>query len=156
MGGGLLGILTTKNNSFSKLNKKLWQGLDILKSWNVEKDPNFLNCPNFVTIFVSHFDNENISFFYIPSNPSPIAVRKWLTNQFYQKNYVSVYFQQKKWQAFPGSFSSLHFFVFFCFFENIQNRNFFWKYWLVNEFGTASGRGLLGISKKHIFIFKTR
>ena len=37
---------------------------------------------------------------------------------------------------------------FFFFFLNIQKRQFYWKYWLVNEFRTAMGGGLLGISKK--------
>ena len=69
--------------------------------------------------------------------------------------------------------SVLHFF--FVVVENIQNRQFFWKNYLVNEFRTTMGRGLLGISKwiqmkwnldrngrgiardikKNIFIFKT-
>ena len=40
-------------------------------------------------------------------------------------------------------------------FENIQKHQFSWKNWLVNEFRTAMGRGLLGISKKIISIFKT-
>ena len=39
--------------------------------------------------------------------------------------------------------------------ENIQKRPFFWKNLLVNEFGTAMGGGLLGISRKIISIFKT-
>ena len=34
--------------------------------------------------------------------------------------------------------------------------NFFWKNWLVNEFWTAMGGGLLGVSKQIIFIFKMR
>ena len=50
MGGGLLGI-SKKLFPFSKLDKKWKQSLDSLKSWNVEKGPNFVNCPNFVTIF---------------------------------------------------------------------------------------------------------
>ena len=38
--------------------------------------------------------------------------------------------------------------------ENIQKCNFFWKNLLVNEFWTAMGGGLLGISKKIISISK--
>ena len=45
--------------------------------------------------------------------------------------------------------------LFFFFFEKIQNYKFFWKNWLVNEFRTAMGAGLLGISKKNISIIKT-
>ena len=45
---------------------------------------------------------------------------------------------------------------FFFFVENIQKRKFIWKNWLVNEFRTAMGGGLLEISKKNISIFKTR
>ena len=37
--------------SFSKLDRKWLQNLDNLNSWNVEKGPNFVNCPNFITIF---------------------------------------------------------------------------------------------------------
>ena len=48
--------------------------------------------------------------------------------------------------------SVLHFFFFFFY---IQNRKFFWKNYLVIEFWTAMGRGLLGISKKIVSIFKT-
>ena len=48
--------------------------------------------------------------------------------------------------------SVLHFFLFV---EIIQNRQFFWKKYLVNEFLTAMGGGLLGISKKIVSIFKT-
>ena len=48
--------------------------------------------------------------------------------------------------------SVLHFF----FVENIQNYQFFWKNWLVNEIWTAMGRELLEISKKNYFHFKAR
>ena len=37
--------------SFSKFYKKLQQSWDNLKSWNVEKGPNFVSCPNFDTFF---------------------------------------------------------------------------------------------------------
>ena len=50
-----------------------------------EKGPNFVNCPNFVTIFCRVLKMK-IFFFDIPSHPPPIAVRNSLTNQFYQKN----------------------------------------------------------------------
>ena len=36
-------------------------------------------------------------------------------------------------------------FSFFLFFENIQNRQFFWKNLLVNEFRIAMGGGKLGL-----------
>ena len=45
--------------------------------------------------FLSRFENENI-FFYIPSNPQPIAVRNSLTNQFYQKNLRFCIFSKKR------------------------------------------------------------
>ena len=45
--------------------------------------------------FLSSFENEN-NFFYILSYPQTIAVRNSLTNQFYQKNDVSVYFEQQQ------------------------------------------------------------
>ena len=45
--------------------------------------------------FLSSFKNDN-NFFYIPSYPLPIAVWNSLTIQFYQKNYISVYFQKEK------------------------------------------------------------
>ena len=41
------------------------------------------------------------------------------------------------------------------FVENIQKHPFFGKNWLVNEFRTVMGGGLLGISKKIISIIKT-
>ena len=46
--------------------------------------------------FLLSFENELFFVVNIPSNPPPIAVRNSLTNQFYQKIYVSVYFQQQK------------------------------------------------------------
>ena len=39
-------------NSGRRWTKNGKKNLDNLKSWNVEKGPNFVNCPNFVTIFV--------------------------------------------------------------------------------------------------------
>ena len=43
----------------------------------------------------------------------------------------------------------------FCCCWKYTETSFFWKNWLVNEFRTAMGRGLLGILKKIISIFKT-
>ena len=40
--------------------------------------------------------------------------------------------------------------IFFC--EDIRKRQFFWKNWLVNEFRTTMGGGLLGVSKKVIAV----
>ena len=53
--------------------------------------------------FLSSFENGNI-FFDIPSNPPPIAVQNSLTNQFFKKIDVSVYFQkeEEKWQVYIG------------------------------------------------------
>ena len=65
------------------------------------KCPNFVNCPNFVTILCCIL--KMIFFFDIPSYPPPIAVQNTLTNQFFQKIEDSVYFQQKKlWQVLIG------------------------------------------------------
>ena len=52
-----------------------------------------------------------IIFSDIPSNPPAIAVLNSLTNKFFQKNYDSVYFQQKKvqnWREEKGHFSFLN------------------------------------------------
>ena len=49
------------------------------------KCPNFINCPNFVTIFC-HVLRMKIIFFDIPSYPLPIAVRNSLTKYFSKKN----------------------------------------------------------------------
>ena len=69
--------------------------MDNLKSWNLEKGPNFVNCPNFVTIFCGVLKWKYF-FFYIPSYPPPIAVRNSCTNQFYQKNWRFCIFSTKK------------------------------------------------------------
>ena len=55
----------------------------------------FANCRNFVTIFCKVLKME-IIFFYIPSNPLPIAVRNSLTNQFFQKKWCFCIFSTKK------------------------------------------------------------
>ena len=54
-------------------------------------------------------------------------------------------------QESPG-WISLYKHVTIFFFLNMKERQFFGKYWLVNEFRTTMGGGLLGISKK-IFSF---
>ena len=67
-----------------------------MQYWREEKGHfSFLNCPNFFTIFCQVLKIE-IIFFYIPSNPPPIAIRYSLTNQFFQKINDSVYFQQQQ------------------------------------------------------------
>ena len=89
--------------------------------------------------FFSRFENENM-FFDISSNPLPIAVQNSLTNQFYQKNWCFCIFStKKKWQVFPGPFSTFQFCIFFV--ENLEKLQFFWYNWLVNEFWTTMGRG---------------
>ena len=55
------------------------------KKLKCREGPNFVNCPNFVTIFCRVLKIK-IIFFDIPSYPPPIAVRNSLTNQFYQNN----------------------------------------------------------------------
>ena len=49
--------------------------------------------------------------------------------------------------------SLLFSFAYFFFFENIQNNQFFWKKWLVNEFRTAQ-RGIARDIKKKYFHFQ--
>ena len=66
----------------------------------------------------------------------------WPIN-FTQKINVSVYFQKKSDKFFWDPSFLFSFALFLN--ENIQNHNFFWKIWLVNEFRTAMGRGCLGI-----------
>ena len=81
------------------------------------KCPNFVNCPNFVTIFCRALKIKIIFFFYIPSNPLSIAVRNSLTNQFFQKTLRFFIFSKtkcitKEKRRVPGSFSSLQFCTF--------------------------------------------
>ena len=57
-------------------------------------------------------------------------------------------------QESPGWISLYILVTIFFVVENIQKCNFFWKNLLVNEFWTAMGGGLLGISKKIISISK--
>ena len=68
--------------------------MDNLKIWNVEKGPNFVNCPNFVTIFVEFWKFKYFFFISlaIPC-PSPFGIH-WTIN-FTIKIIVSVYFQQQ-------------------------------------------------------------
>ena len=70
MGGGLLGISKKFISSFKTWKKILTKFGQFKKL----KYPNFVNCPNFVTIFFCVLKMKMI-FFYIPSNPLPIAVR---------------------------------------------------------------------------------
>ena len=124
MGGGLLGIskqnisifktlqkMVTKFEQFKKLKKamrylkkiisifktwpkKLYQILDNLKSWNVEKGPNFVNCLNFVTFFC-RFLKMKIFFFISLGIPHPSQSGIHWPIKFSKKNYDSVYFHFK-------------------------------------------------------------
>ena len=69
--------------------------MDTLKSWNAEKGPNFVNFPNFVTIFCQVL-KITIIFFDIPSNPPPIVVQNSLTNKFYRKKLLFCIFSKNK------------------------------------------------------------
>ena len=74
---------------FSKTNKKV-------QNWREEMGHFiFLNCPSFVIISCQVLKMK-IFFFYIPSNPLPIAVRNSLTNQFFQKKLTFLYIFKKK------------------------------------------------------------
>ena len=84
MGGGLLGI-SKIIILILETQQKMVTNLDNLQSWDPSLHFRFLNCPNFVTLFCQVLKME-IIFFYIPSNPLPIAVRNSLTKQFFQKN----------------------------------------------------------------------
>ena len=59
------------------------------------KCPNFINCPNFVTLFCCVLKMK-IIFIDVPSYPPPIAVWNSLTNQFFQKELTILYFFKKK------------------------------------------------------------
>ena len=108
--------------------------------------------------FLLHFENEN-SFFDEPSNPPPIAIWKSLTNQFFQENWRFCILKKKKKKKteekrrVPGPFSSLQFCTSF-FLKIYRIVNFFLKNWLVNEFRTTMGGGLLGIWKNKYFNFQ--
>ena len=94
MGGGLLRISKTNISIF-----KTWQKMETkFGQFKKLKYPNFVNCPNFVTIFCRVLKMKIICF-DIPSNPPPIAVRNSLTNQFFQKNWrFCIYSTTKKLQ----------------------------------------------------------
>ena len=79
---------------------KTWQEM-VTKFGKLKKlkCPNFVNCPNFVTIFCRILKMK-IIFFDIPSNPPPIAVRNSLTNQFYQRYWRFCIFSTKKSDKF--------------------------------------------------------
>ena len=65
------------------------------------KCPNFVNRPNFVTIFC-HVLKMKIIFFDIPSNSPPIAVRNSLTNHFFQKKLTILYIFKKNKKKLRG------------------------------------------------------
>ena len=69
--------------------------MDNLNICNVEKGPNSVNCPNFVTIFCRVVKMKKI-FIDIPINPRPLPFEIHWPINFTKKNYVSVYFQQQK------------------------------------------------------------
>ena len=141
---------------------KTWQKM-VTKFWQFKelKCPNFVNCPNFVTIFCRVLKMK-IIFCDIPSNsrPSRSGIH-WQNQFFFKKIDDSVYFQRKEkvqnWreEKGPGTliFSSGLNFLLLKIYRIV---NFFGKNWLVNEFRTLIGGGLLGISQKIIFLFKTR
>ena len=63
----------------------------IYKVWKFQ----FLKLSQLCSHFLSSFVNRN-DFFYIPSNPLPIAVRNSLTNQFFQQNWRFCIFSTTK------------------------------------------------------------
>ena len=141
--GGLLGI-SKKIISIFKPGQKIITKLGQFKKL---KCPNFVNCPNFVTIFCCVLKMKFI-FFYIPSYPPPIAVRNSVTNQFFQKNWQFCIFSTKKkfmqnWreEKGPGTlvFSSvLH--NFFLLLKIYKIVNFFGKIdWSMNSGPRWSG-----------------
>ena len=71
---------------------------------------------------------------------------------FIDKIWASIYIYG---QESPGWISLYKLVNIIFFVENIKKRQFLWRKLLVNEFQTAMGGVLLGISKKFISIFKT-
>ena len=135
MDGGLLGISKKIVSIF-----KTWQKMETkFGQFKKLKCPNFVNCPNFVTIFCRVLKMK-IIFLDIPSNPPPIAVRNSLTNQFFQKNWRFCIFSTTKkvqnWREEKGPGTSLaiprplrsgiHWPIFF-FFKKIDLSVFFQK-----------------------------
>ena len=142
-----------KKKLFSKLDKKWLQSLDNLKSWNVEKGPNFVNCPNFVTIFCRVLKMEK---YFLISLSIPRPSRSgihWPIN-FTKEIDVPVYWKKKKKkiQVFPGPFSSLQFCIFF-FLKIYRIVNFLEKFigqWIPDR----DGRGIARDIKKNYFHFQ--
>ena len=137
------------------------------------KFPNFVNCPNFVTIFCRVLG----PYFFVVENIQnhKFFWKNLLFNEFWTamgggllgilKKNISIFktwhkmvtkfgqFKKLKCPNFVNCPTLLPFFVaswdpshlfsfaFFVVVENIQNCQFFWKNWLVNEFRTAMGGG---------------
>ena len=91
-GRGIARDINKKINSIFKTWQKMVTKFGQFKKL---KCPNFVNCPNFVTISCRVMKMK-IIFFDIPSYPPPIAVQHSLTNQFFKTIDDSVYFQQLK------------------------------------------------------------
>ena len=92
MGGGIARDIKKKIISIFKTWQKMVTKFGQFKKL---KCSNFVNCPNFVTIFCCVLKMK-IIFFYIPSYSPPIAVRNSLTNNFFQNNWRFCIFSKKK------------------------------------------------------------
>ena len=85
--------------------------------------------------------------------PSRFGIH-WPIN-FTKKKLTFLYiFNKKKWQVFPGPFSSLQFCLFFLFFWKYTESSIFWEKFIGQKIPDRDGRGIARYIKKNYFNFK--